>query len=100
MTELQIYKFIHNADCDEYESNVKQVEWQPNYELGHHGEITLYIWIEPEALKKFCKLLGYAMFDDGGIETTLCFDGSICIANFDEILEKMGINAENIISKK
>lgn len=102
MTEIDIIKFLHNRDEEDiiYE-NVKEYSWRRNYDNGRKGELTLHIWVEPEQLHKFCKLLGASAFDDGGYcETWLCADGSVCVSNFDEVLEHYGINAQNIISKK
>lgn len=96
MTELEIYKFIFNKP----EYNVSQVEWQNNYENGHKGDPTLFVWVRPDALARLCKLLGATAFDDGGIcECSLCSDGDICISNFDEVLEYYSIEAENIVEK-
>lgn len=101
MTEIQIYKFIHNQD-EEYliYDNVKECRWQ--YHLNEYGEkvLSLFIWVEPENLKKFCDLLGQSAFDDGGYcDTHLCSDGSTCITNFDEVLECYGIDPETIVPK-
>lgn len=95
MTELEAYKFVHNKP----EYNVSQVEWQNNYENGHKGDTTLFVWVKPDALARLCKLLKTA-FDDGGIcECSLCSNGDICISNFDEVLEYYGIEPENIEEK-
>lgn len=100
MTELEAYKFVHNQGCDKYDYNVSQVEWQKNYENGHKGDPTLFVWVKPNALTRLCKLLGATAFDDGGIcECSLCSNGDICISNFDEVLEHYDIEAENIVEK-
>lgn len=100
MTELEAYKFVHNQGCDKYDYNVSQVSWQKNYENGHKGDPTLFVWVKPDALTRLCKLLGATAFDDGGIlECSLCSDGDICISNFDEVLEHYGIEPENIEEK-
>ena len=97
MTLKEAYQFVHNQNgyC------VSQCTWEHNFEKGHKGELTLHIWIKPTALVDFCKLLGQNAFDDGDItETNLCSTGDICIANFDEVLEYFGIDAEKVEPKK
>ncbi len=91
MTELQIYKFIHenNLECR------WQTFWENKKEIDK-----LNVWIPSYLLKEFCDMLGYSAFDDGGIsEVKLCFDGSIFVNNLDEILDYYGIEAENILEK-
>lgn len=100
MTENEAYKFVHNKD-EEYliYENVKESRWQWHYDYSGK-KMSLYIWVEPENLRKFCNLLGGCAFDDGGIcDTSLCSDGSTCISNFDEVLEYYGIEPEKIIPK-
>ena len=91
MTELQIYKFIYE--------NELECKWQDFYENGKTVK-KLNLWVPAYLLKDFCDLLGYGAFDDGGYcDTTLCYDGSTFIENFDEVLEYYDIDAENILKK-
>jgi hypothetical protein len=101
MTELEAYKFVRNQGCDKYDYNVSQCTWEHNYENGRKGELTLCIWVKPDALPRLCKLLGATAFNDGGIcECSLCNTGDVCISNFDEVLEHYGIEPENIEPKE
>jgi hypothetical protein len=91
MTELQIYKFIHE--------NELECRWQDFYENGKYVK-KLNLWVPAYLLKDFCDLLGYSAFDDRVLcETTLCYDGSTFIENLDEVLECYDIDAENILKK-
>ncbi len=102
MTEIEAYKFVHNQDEEDliYE-NVKETRWQRHWDAsGKKVVLSLFIWVEPENLKKFCNLLGQGAFDDNGYcETYLCSDGSTCISNFDEVLMDYGIDPEKIVPK-
>lgn len=101
MTEIEAYKFVHNQDEEDliYE-NVKESRWQWHYDDRGKKVLSLYIWVEPENLRKFCDLLGGGAFDDNGYcETHLCSDGSTCISNFDEVLDCYGIDPEKIVKK-
>jgi hypothetical protein len=92
MTELEIYKFIHE--------NELECRWQDFYERGNIIK-KLNLWVPAYLLKDFCNLLGDSAFDDEGYcDTTLCYDGSTFIENLDEVLECYGINAENIVKKE
>ena len=104
MTELEIYKFLHNG------LKCKQMEWQPDERwLSKHGDceneneylnnMHLAVWIMPDDLAEFAKLLGYSQFDDGGVECQLCYDGCVYIGDFDVILEEHDIEPTNICPK-
>lgn len=109
MTELDIYKFLHD------ESKCKQMEWQveldwlvknsksfndvKEYEREYLNHLHLAVWIVPECLREFAELLGYSQFDDDGVECNLCYDGCVYIGNFDEILEEYDIEPVNIYPK-
>ena len=93
MTELDIYKFIYN--------NGLECHWEDEYDLFNRIVKHLYLWVPAYLLKDFCELLGSSSFDDGGIcITTLCYDGSTCIENFDEVLESHDIEPERILKKE
>ena len=109
MTELEIYKFLHD------ESKCKQMEWQSDciwLVKNHHtfndekefrkeylNHLYLAVWIVPEYLREFAELLGYSQFDDGGVECDLCYDGCVYIGNFETILEEHDIEPTNILPK-
>lgn len=92
MTELDIYKFIYE--------NGLECHWEDFYERDKIVK-HLYLWVPAYLLKDFCTLLGCSSFDDGGIcRTHLCYDGSTCIENFDEVLEYHDIEPERILKKE
>ena len=93
MTELEIYKFLHD------ESKCKQMEWQENCVGISKNHLHLAVWIAPEYLREFTKLLGYSQFDDGGVECELCYDGCVYIGDFEIILEEHDIEPTNILPK-
>ena len=87
LNELELYKFVHESGF------VRQIEWQ--------WKDNLAIWVEPGGLREFCNLIGADIFEDGEmLDVNLCSDGSLCIKNFDEVLEYKDIVAENILPKK
>ena len=53
------------------------------------------MWLDPDCLEEFCGILPYSYFDRQ-IKCFLCYNGSICIPEFEEIFECFGINAEDI----
>ncbi len=81
MTELQLYKFITN--------NQVEISWR--------GE-SLILWIGNYYLSDFTLMLGYNIFDEGGIECRLCFDGSVGI-DIVPICEYFDIEPTNIFQK-
>ena len=82
MLELQLYKFVTTKHCEWH--------WEPD---GH-----LVIFIAPEDIKEFCKMLGRDVFDDGGLNCVqkLCADGDIALAEFENILEYFDIDARRL----
>lgn len=81
MTELKLYKFIH-----EYEI---EIDWRGD---------SLYIWIPFYVLNEFTNLLGYDHFSEGGEEVNLQYN-CICLDLVD-ICESCEIDPENILPKE
>ena len=89
MTELELYKFINDREC----------EWHWNY---HYDGVTLILIISSYNLKDFCKMLGYNIFDDEGLpcEQRLLYDGSVGLAPFEDICDYYGIDTEKVFPRK
>ena len=69
--------------------HVKESRW----ENAH-----LVVWLDPDYVRELCGILPYSYFDHQ-IKCFLCFNGLICIPEFDEIFEYFGINAEDVEPK-
>jgi len=70
--------------------HVKESRWENDH---------LLVWLDPDYVRELCDILPYAYFDRQ-ITCNLCYNGAICILEFDEILEYFGINAEEIEPKE
>lgn len=79
MTELQLYKF-----CED-----KELRWE--------GE-ALLIWISFDDIAKFTQLVGYNMFDEGGILVHLQ-DNAICL-DLAEVCEYFDIEPKKTFYRK
>ena len=88
MTELDLYKFIKEKEC----------EWRWNEDDGIHLTLFVSHW----DLREFCDMLGYDAFDDGGLscETRLLYDGSVALSPFEVVCEFFGIDAEKVFPKE
>ena len=69
--------------------HVKESRWE-----GDH----LLVWLDPDYVTELCGILPYSYFDRQ-IKCFLCYNGSICIPEFEEIFEYFGIYAEDIEPK-
>lgn len=69
--------------------HVKESRWENDH---------LLVWLAPDCLEEFCGILPYSYFDRQ-IKCFLCYNGSICIPEFEEIFDYFGINAEDIEPK-
>jgi hypothetical protein len=87
MTELELYKYIHDEDGE-----------QP--EISWRGD-ALIVWIHPGWFDDFVKLFVEEeyLFDDGGIECSIQSRGYLAI-DLVPICEVREINPENILPKK
>lgn len=74
------------------EKNEFEIEPGKSHDYGYTDED---IWIYGETL---CAILPYSYFDRQ-IKCYLCYDGNICIPEFDEIFEYFGVEAEGIEPK-
>ena len=84
MTELQLFKWIK--------------EYDPAYRWdSRDGKEDVILWISHPALESFIKLLPYSLFDEGGIETRLQWEGLAIWAS--DICEPFDINMENIFEQ-
>jgi hypothetical protein len=85
MTELQLYKFINDHECE--------WRWEDD---GHLIIFVNWFW-----LKEFCQMLGRNIFDNDGLpcEQHLCADGEVCLYKFENILDYFGIEPENVFPK-
>ena len=85
MTELQLYKFINDHDCEWH--------WNPD---GHLIVFINWFWLE-----EFCRMLGRNIFDDDGLpcEQHLCADGDVALNEFENVLEYYDIEPENVFPK-
>ncbi len=85
MTELQLYKFINENECEYH--------WNPD------GKLVLFI--SPYCLRDFCSMVGAYAFDDGGLccEQYLCPDGDLALVEFENVLEFFDIIPENVFTK-
>lgn len=86
MTELQLYKFVH-------ENNV---EYHWNFNDSEEGEVYMMPYIFQ--VEEFNKLLCKSVFDDYGIDCKM-MDGYFCFA-MREICEYEGIELENVFPDK
>lgn len=69
--------------------HVKKNRWEDNH---------LIVWLDHDYVDELCAILPYSYFDRQ-IKCYLCYDGNICIPEFEEIFEYFGINAEDIEPK-
>jgi len=83
MTELELYKFVHENEC----------EWRWDDE---HLLLTVPYYF----LQEFCDMLGYEVFVEGlPGEQWLLYDGSVGLNRFEEVCEHEGIDTENVFPK-
>jgi len=88
MTELELYKFINDREC----------EWYWDY---HYDGVHLVLFISSYDLKDFCKMLGNDIFIDGlPCEQRLLSDGSVGLTPFEDICDYYGIDAKKVFSRK
>jgi hypothetical protein len=87
MTELDLYKFIKEKEC----------EWRWIEDDGVH----LILFVSHYDLREFCDML-YAAFDCGVLpcETRLQPDGSVALCPFEEVCEYFDIDAEKVFPKE
>lgn len=69
--------------------HVKESRWE-----GDH----LLVWLDPDYVTELCGILPYQYFDKQ-IKCFLCYNGAICIPEFEEILEYFDINPEDVEPK-
>ena len=88
MTELDLYKFIKEKEC----------EWRWIEDDGVH----LTLFVSHYDLREFCDMLGYDAFGDGKLmcETCLMFDGSVALCPFEDVCGYCGIDAEKVFPKE
>ena len=86
-TAQQIVQF-YSGQTDGF-PHVRESRWEDNH---------LIVWLDPDYIREFCGILPYAYFDRQ-IKCFLCYDGNICIPEFEEIFEYFGINAEDVEPK-
>ena len=93
MTELQLYKFIHETNIEIY--------WATKYESDSGWLYVLYAHIPFYHLEGFAEMIKRdiqsSQDEHGGIEVLLQTDG--IIFNISELCEDNGIDPENILSK-
>ena len=82
MTELQLYKFIKDNDC----------EWH------WHDGIGYILFINCRDIEEFNKLLGSGIMDDEGIQCTMK-NGYFCF-EVDPLCEYFDIEIENVFLKE
>ena len=87
MTELDLYKFIKEKEC----------EWH----WVEDGGVHLILFVSHYDLREFCDML-YAAFDCGVLscETRLKPDGSVALRPFEDVCEFFGIDAEKVFPKE
>lgn len=88
MTEFQLSKFISDYN----------IEWHWSHHIdGEH----LVLFIPPYQLADFCDMLGQSIFDDEGLpcDQRLLSDGFVGLAEFENVCEYYGIQAEVIFPK-
>lgn len=79
---------FYNGQTDGF-LHVKESRWENDH---------LVVWLDPDYVRELCGILPYSYFDHQ-IKCFLCFNGLICIPEFDEIFEYFGINAEYVEPK-
>ena len=79
---------FYNGQTDGF-LHVKESRWENDH---------LVVWLDPDYVRELCGILPYSYFDHQ-IKCFLCFNGLICIPEFDEIFEYFGINAEDVEPK-
>lgn len=96
MKELEIYKFVTENDIE--------CKWYKCYDpVEDIDEEYLVIWIPPEHIKHFCKLLGEGAFYHGHLcEIDLSYTNGNCkigIINLNEVLKCYNIDAKKVFPK-
>ena len=79
---------FYNGQTDGF-PHVKESRWENDH---------LVVWLDPDYVRELCGILPYSYFDHQ-IKCFLCFNGLICITEFDEIFEYFGINADDVEPK-
>lgn len=73
MTELDLYKFLHNENGCEPE-----MHWHPKDDTGNN-EDQLIVFIHPGWIDTFAKLIGDDLLSDGDVECHIIANGYICV---------------------
>ena len=81
MSELDLYKFIHD--------NKLEIDWRMD---------ELILWVDFDRLYEFTELIGYNYMADGGINVNLQSTG--IALNIVNLCEYFGIEPENILTKE
>jgi hypothetical protein len=79
---------FYNGQTDGF-PHVKQRVWKDN---------NLVVWLDPDYLRELSEILPYTYLRHR-IPCFLCFDGSVCVPEFNKIFESFGINAEDVEPK-
>ncbi len=75
-----------------------QTDGFPHVKVSRWENDHLLVWLDPDYVAEFANILPY-QYMANQIPCRLCYDGEICIPEFEEILEYFGINPEDVEPK-